>query len=198
MPTFKDDALPRSRSIRELGGEIWAELSRQMNDDTIDWRARSKAIDVVMGVLARHSGSEIVNDIDLPVEPSASDRRRRIAEHDVNDVIAGREFQTWSFVVSHGRLLVRSPGIGGEKCNVDIVFVGTQYMSLPRHLPNLRIDDPTAEELSSVKSALGELGRTFSVLTTKIMVVDGIRHPVASVGHYVETNDLEIFENPHF
>ena len=56
------------RTVRELGGEVWAELAR-LPEDELPWGARDRIIDVVMGVLARHAGAEIKNDSDLPVTP---------------------------------------------------------------------------------------------------------------------------------
>ena len=56
------------RTIRELGGELWAELSPQP-EEKVPRRARAAIVDILMGVLARHAGSVIENDRDLPVEP---------------------------------------------------------------------------------------------------------------------------------
>jgi hypothetical protein len=66
--TSSDDERLRSRTIRELGGEIWAELSHIPEED-IRWQVKSAVIDLVMAVLARHSGMVLENDEDLPVEP---------------------------------------------------------------------------------------------------------------------------------
>ena len=64
------------KTVRELGGEIWAEITQRQNDQAddsliseIDFRATQELGDLVMGVLARHAGCEIINDEDLPVEP---------------------------------------------------------------------------------------------------------------------------------
>lgn len=56
------------RTIRELGGEIWAELFSIPESD-LRWEVKEAVLDVVMGVLARHSGSVLENDPDLPVTP---------------------------------------------------------------------------------------------------------------------------------
>jgi hypothetical protein len=58
----------QSRSIRELGGEIWGELNPRIDDLGVPWEAEIEIIDLVMGVLARYDGYLIVNDTDLPVE----------------------------------------------------------------------------------------------------------------------------------
>jgi hypothetical protein len=62
-------------TIRELGGEIWAEIAQLQNDPDgsligkTDFRAAQELSDLVMGVLARYEGSVIVNHRDLPVKP---------------------------------------------------------------------------------------------------------------------------------
>lgn len=61
------------RTVRELGGEIWAELSRGISNDELGWQEKSKVVDLVMGVLARHVGCVIENDPDLPVSPLPAD-----------------------------------------------------------------------------------------------------------------------------
>ena len=57
------------RTVRELGGEIWSELVNRISEEEIDWQAKNKVVDIVIGVLARHSGKVIENDKDLPVDP---------------------------------------------------------------------------------------------------------------------------------
>jgi hypothetical protein len=55
-------------TVRELGGEIWAELS-SLPDGELPWQSKNRVVDLVMGVIARHVGAAIRNDADLPVEP---------------------------------------------------------------------------------------------------------------------------------
>lgn len=62
------------RTVRELGGEIWAEITMMQNagDEslaTVNIDAIHKITDVTMGVLARYTGYQITNDTDLPVTP---------------------------------------------------------------------------------------------------------------------------------
>jgi hypothetical protein len=63
-----------TRTIRELGGEIDAEIMMLSRDPKhpfaqMDWRHIAPIVELVMGVLARHNGTVIVNDEDLPVPP---------------------------------------------------------------------------------------------------------------------------------
>jgi hypothetical protein len=60
-----------SKTVRELGGEFWAEITRRIPENEVDWKAKGKLVDIMMGVLARYAGSAIENDEDLPVEPLA-------------------------------------------------------------------------------------------------------------------------------
>jgi hypothetical protein len=62
------DSDRRVRTVRELGGEIWAELSSIPEGD-LRWDVRNAIVDVVMGVLARYTGSVLEADPDLPVDP---------------------------------------------------------------------------------------------------------------------------------
>ena len=64
------------KTVRELGGEIWSEITHRQNSHSencligdIDFKTGQELTDLVMGVLARHSGSMVVNDEDTPVLP---------------------------------------------------------------------------------------------------------------------------------
>ncbi len=65
----------KQKSVRELGGEIWAEIGmeqRAIPDSRIagiDWETVGELSDFIMSVLARHAGAVIVNDEDRPVTP---------------------------------------------------------------------------------------------------------------------------------
>ncbi len=80
----------KERTIRDLSGEIWAELHtavearRDRGDQafgTLDMAAVDAAVDVITTVLARNVGKTIVNDIDQPTQPLISlysdDRARK-------------------------------------------------------------------------------------------------------------------------
>ena len=63
----------KTRTVRELGGEIWAEISSRLleKDETFQGldRVLNPTIDLIMGVLARYEGIVISNDTDIPVTP---------------------------------------------------------------------------------------------------------------------------------
>ena len=60
-----------TRTIRELGGEIYAELAREFAESELPWKVRCDIVDLVMAVLARHDGVVLQNDSDIPVLPLA-------------------------------------------------------------------------------------------------------------------------------
>jgi hypothetical protein len=69
MTASNDSSSERTHvTVRELGGEIWAELS-SLPDGELPWQTADRIVDLVMGVIARHVGAAIRNDADLPVEP---------------------------------------------------------------------------------------------------------------------------------
>lgn len=45
------------------------ELRTALPEWEVDWRARNTLIEIAMGVLARHEGTVIENDPELPVDP---------------------------------------------------------------------------------------------------------------------------------
>ena len=55
-------------TIREIGGEIFAELCK-LPPEIATKHMTGVMVDVVMGVLARHVGQIIQNDEELPVDP---------------------------------------------------------------------------------------------------------------------------------
>lgn len=46
----------------------------------------------------------------------------------MNDLLKGRKFQFWEYLVSQGSLLIRSPFGKIHKTNIDIMFAGVKYI----------------------------------------------------------------------
>ncbi len=68
----------QQRTVRELSGEIWAEINHMILDgvkpftafeDDEKTKLLGACIELISGVLARYDGFSIVNDKDFPVEP---------------------------------------------------------------------------------------------------------------------------------
>ena len=66
-----------SKTIRELGGEIWSELNERVSEEDARFDVKNRIVDIVMGVLARHEGATIRGDEDLPVEALPQAERPR-------------------------------------------------------------------------------------------------------------------------
>jgi hypothetical protein len=59
----------KNRTIRELGGEIWSELSAAITEEEANWKVKNRIVEITMAVLARYDGVVLENDADLPVQP---------------------------------------------------------------------------------------------------------------------------------
>lgn len=74
-----------------------------------------------------------------------NDDLKRIAK-----LSAGRKFTLWRYYVSHSTLLLRSPNVGDNKQNIDIVFPGVTYMQVRNVLGPISIrlaDDASIKEI---------------------------------------------------
>lgn len=101
-----------------------------------------------------------------------------------------RSFQLWHFDVSHGMLLLRSPRTGESPTNVDLVFAGVSFMSLPRHLGRIQVTE-TAIPLPvsmGVDMAPGE--RLFEIAS------GSAKHWIVAVDWSIAENALGLFELP--
>ena len=106
----------------------------------------------------------------------------------------GRAFQLWEYRVSHGMLLVRSPKDATHSVNVDVMLSGVVYVELPRHLPELELDEPLGEEVERARATLGgrRLERGEHVF---VFQCQGRRHLVIAAGVSTEENELDIFDS---
>jgi hypothetical protein len=71
-----------------------------------------------------------------------------------------RPFQVWSYTVSHGQLLLRSPKSLSNPTRVDILFKNTVAMFLPAAFESLTISRVHAQDLGLDETALGLKGKT--------------------------------------
>ncbi len=105
----------------------------------------------------------------------------------------GRSFQFWQYHVSHGELLVRSPRDDAHPRNIDLMFVGVEYVDLPRHLPGLEIDDP--EDIDMAR-AQARLGKHVELRTVTILKSHERRYMVIAAAMQIVENDMDIFDSP--
>ena len=103
-----------------------------------------------------------------------------------------RRFQLWEYRVSHGSLLVRSPRGPDVDTIVDIVFVGVEFLSAPRHLGGLELDHASQEDIDRVEDEIGEIGSG----TVYVLRSAGRRHLVLAAAHRITEHDDDIFDNP--
>ncbi len=111
----------------------------------------------------------------------------------------GRDFLVWEYQVSHSQLLLRSPKAPAtDACpafstNLDIVFLGVDYMAVPRSLKRLALDRVTAIELEAIEATLGASTAPHRVT---ILVSGSGRFPVVAASVAVSENDWDIFDSP--
>lgn len=111
----------------------------------------------------------------------------------VSVVWQGRDFQLWSYSVSHGHLLIRSPKDEQNPLNLDLMFAGLEYLDAPRCLPGLQLGESTPEE---VVRAQDRLGRQVDKKHMFILVSNGRRFLAVAAALKVIESAMDIFESP--
>ncbi len=103
-----------------------------------------------------------------------------------------RRFQLWEYRVSHGSLLLRSPRGPEISHNVDIVFVGVEFLCAPRLFRGLEFAQGTEEDVGRAAALVAEVKaeRVFVLLS------EGRRHLVVAAGFKVDENQQDIFDSP--
>jgi hypothetical protein len=110
-----------------------------------------------------------------------------------------RDFKVWEYHVSHGQLLIRSPKAPATDAsperhtNVDLVFLGVEYISLPRLLRGVMLDRASADDLRLLEATLGTAPAPASV---RMLVSGGRRFAVVAASVTVSENDWDIFDSP--
>lgn len=96
-----------------------------------------------------------------------------------------RTFKIWSYSVSHGHLLLRSPKSNEIKKNIDIIFFGTKFVCLPTMLRGLVV---TLKDVAPVSSAGGTDYKEYALFS------EGKMYSVVAAGCKLYENDLDIFD----
>ena len=60
-----------------------------------------------------------------------------------------RDFRLWEYRVSHDQLLLRSPQGETHWRNLDLIFVGVEYLDLPTLLRGVELRQATADHFES-------------------------------------------------
>jgi hypothetical protein len=111
----------------------------------------------------------------------------------VSELITGRRFQFWEYHVSHGSLLIRSPADARFSVSIDIMFTGVQYVSLPRHLGEIKIAAAGDDERERIEKLVD-----IEVTDLKVWALENAcgRHFVAAASLKIAEHHGNIFASP--
>ncbi len=127
-------------------------------------------------VRKRHSGSQ-------PISVETRDLHMYLQ--------SDRAFQIWTYSVSHGQLLVRSPKSKKYPTNVDVSFFGVKLIDLSTGFIGLTIEDASPEEITAAQHRLREpswIGRVYRLTS------ESRKFFVAAVDIQVSENSLDFRE----
>ena len=105
-----------------------------------------------------------------------------------------RRFKLWDYNVGHNQLLLRSPSsleLELEK-NIDVVFLGVEFLHLPSTLPGLQLQQASAKETAKIVGDLIKVGECCTVYT---ILSGNRRYYVAAVAFMILENDLDLTES---
>lgn len=103
-------------------------------------------------------------------------------------VFYNRRFQVWEYKVSHQQLLIRSPKSQDHDTNLDLIFVGVDYLALPKSMDGISIVPPNEAELRFASEFRKESQRI-------VLESAGQRHLVIAAKFQVSENTLDLFES---
>lgn len=100
-----------------------------------------------------------------------------------------RRFQIWEYKVGHQQLLIRSPKSQDHATNLDLIFVGVDYLAVPKSMNGISIVPANQAEL--------EFASAFAGSHSQVIVLEtgGKRHTVVAAKFRVFENDLDLFES---
>ena len=97
------------------------------------------------------------------------------------EMLVGRSFQVWDYSPSLSRLLIRSPRRNDAELNVDIIFMGVDYINLRTMLGEISI---------STEEATDKNHRLFLLQSAEgLWTVDAFACSIV-------VSDTDIFESP--
>jgi hypothetical protein len=103
-----------------------------------------------------------------------------------------RNFRLWDFRVSHDQLLLRSPKNTENPKNLDVAFVGVEYVELPTKLKDLTVGEAGDDDFRRADLGVGK-----AVPRDQVFVIEsgGRRHVIVAAAMKVFENDLDRFES---
>lgn len=111
----------------------------------------------------------------------------------MNSLIQGRRFQFWEYRVGHGSLLIRSPISTTADTNVDLKFFGVSFVSVPRHLGELTIEEASPSDSERFKRRFGVGDREGNVY---VLNVGAHKYHIVATQLIVDSNQTDIFDSP--
>jgi len=107
--------------------------------------------------------------------------------------IGNRHFQVWQYTTSLSRLYIRSTKSAAHQKNVDVIFIGVEYMDLVTHFNGLEMAAPTEEEILKGRQLSGS--SEFRPDWVRVLITGDRRSLVVAAGMSIEENDLEFHES---
>lgn len=105
-----------------------------------------------------------------------------------------RDFKLWHYTISHGQLLIRSIRGANNSKNIDIMFFDVDYVELPRNISNLKIEDPSFDDVLYVK---GKIDMPVKLEDITILRANDRRYFVVASGMKIVENELDLGELPY-
>ena len=94
--------------------------------------------------------------------------------------------------MTHGSLLVRSPRGPHADKNIDIVFVGVEFLSSPGYMNGLDLDHGAQGDSARAAAEFGNVDPK----NVYVLVSAGRRHLVVAAAYEIREHEGDIFESP--
>jgi ribulose 1,5-bisphosphate carboxylase large subunit-like protein len=116
----------------------------------------------------------------------------------MNDLkMTERTFKLWDYHASHQHLLLRSPKSPGTNfiapttTNIDIRFMGVDYLNIPTIIRGCSIVEANAEEIETIDSLFPNRSDANKIF---IIASAGNRYSIVAVAYKISENELDIFQ----
>lgn len=98
-----------------------------------------------------------------------------------------RTFKFWDYNVSHKQALIRSPRSSSDATNIDLVFLGVEFMSVPTMMNGINL-----VKVKDYKIPAYRPSQSSDVYTIR---TGGKQYLIAAVAYKVLENTLEVMES---
>lgn len=101
-------------------------------------------------------------------------------------------FQLWDYSPAHQQMLIRRPKSEGYARNLDVAFVGVEYVECPTMLTDLIVCRADGEERAELEE---RMGRSVPEQQAFALRTGGRSYLVAAAAVKVFENELDLFES---